>query len=691
MSYLFQVTLGPVQSFITGARRTRDLKFNSSFLSRLARSAAFTIARHCGEASLIFPTIPLMSDAPNDVPNKVLAYITGECAPVTLAGLVKDSINAELSRIRDGVFQKIPQGTFRRAEAEQQLADLVEYLWAAVEHDEVHDRYALSRQRLEALLAARKNTRDFASVTWGSEQPKSSIDGQLECVIAKDAYPRLSTTKVLDDALRPGVEQQVRALREGFGAGPHEKLSGVDLLKRLGPIEEGEYSFPSTSHMAALPFLCGLKHLPAERRTRAEEHLKTYTEALLDIQAVIPSFTLDTLPRVYQHSPFEERVFSLGEYDGSLLYPERFPDTVGDTRLFQLARQHFQRATRLLEDALQELALRPGPYYTLLVADGDRMGEVVDALAQGEDGMRQHRKLSLALIAFEKEVRQIIGRHIGVRIYSGGDDVLALLPLHEAVPCAGDLAAAFRTVLGPFASAAGSAPSLSVGLAIVHHLHPLGDALKIARNTEQRAKGGQKNALAITVQKRGGPPCEIGGQWSHFDTRLQCQIDLCQSGIIPSGMAYELEDVALRLEADLPGAGARREPRKAGPGAERSAPHVRYAALRIFQRKLGEAGRQGGRQKEAALALYALRRMVGLIGMDEASQTPDEALLSLEQALNEEKENRPLPEDVRAQVRMFDRLDPVRVTDLAAELIVARFLADASVLASGGQDRGGRV
>ncbi|HEY1352219.1 MAG TPA: type III-B CRISPR-associated protein Cas10/Cmr2 [Ktedonobacteraceae bacterium] len=685
MSYLFQVTLGPVQSFIMGARRTRDLKFTSSFLSRLARSAAFTIARHCGETSLIFPTIPLMSDVPTDVPNKVLAYITAECAPVTLAGLIKDGIDTELNRIKDSVFQKIPRGTFRRAEAELQIAGLVEYLWAAVEHDEKHNRYALSRQCLEALLAARKNTRDFASVTWGSEQPKSSIDGQLECVIAKDAYPRLSTTKVLDDTLRPGVEQQVRNLRDVFGAGPHEKLSGVDLLKRLGPIEEGEYSFPSTSHMAALPFLCGLKNLPDAQRTRAEEHLKTYTDALLGIQAVIPSFALDTLPRAYQHRTFGDRVVSLGEYDGSLLYPERFPDTVGDTRLFQLARQHFQQATRLLEDSLQELALRPGPYYTLLVADGDCMGEVVDALAQREDGMQQHRKLSLALIAFEKEVRQIIERHISVRIYSGGDDVLALLPLHEAVPCASDLAAAFRSALDPFASAIGRVPSLSVGLAIVHHLHPLGDALKIARNAEQRAKGGQKNALAITVHKRGGPPCEIGGQWSRFDARLQCQIELCQSGILPSGMAYELEEVVLRLEAGLPGSGARGEPRKAGLEAELSAPHVRYAALRIFQRKLGEAGRQGGRQREAILALYALKRMIGLIGTDEASQTPDEAL----QALDEGRENRPLPEDVREQVRAFDRLDPVSVTDLAAELIVARFLADAYVLASAGRNTGG--
>ena len=40
MEYLFLASIGPVQSFIASARRTRDLWFGSMLLSELAKAAA---------------------------------------------------------------------------------------------------------------------------------------------------------------------------------------------------------------------------------------------------------------------------------------------------------------------------------------------------------------------------------------------------------------------------------------------------------------------------------------------------------------------------------------------------------------------------------------------------------------------------------------------------------------------------
>jgi CRISPR-associated protein Cmr2 len=569
------------------------------------------------------------------------------------------------------------------------------------------------------VLAARKNTRDFAPVSWEPEPshkdpPKSSLDGALECVIHETEYPPppSSATARLSDEERKRrkaeYDRKAVALRKIFDAGPHEKLSGVDLLKRLGAIperssgdvdtqaetvasvhnkEKDPEAFPSTSHMAALPFLAGLHALAGEKTQQIAEWKEQYIASLrnIDISRLKQPgnpilFMPDTLPEKYRANEYWKDIYSLGEYDGALLYPERFPNVVGDTQVFQDAREQFQEAVRLLDDFLQKIGIRPTPYYALLVADGDSMGKTIDSLARRSDGIQQHKALSEALATFSQQVEGTIEKHMGVRIYSGGDDVLALLPLHEAVECAHELSTKFWEALKMFSYEDNKSPTLSAGLAIVHHLHPLEDALKIARQAEKRAKKGQKkNALAITVQKRGGPPCKVGGLWDQFAPRLKQQIKFSLSGIIPSGMAYELEEVALRLEAE----GERK--------AELSLPHVQYAALRVFQRKLAEAGKQEQKREEALLTLYALKRMVGLIDPEPNNEreTPEQAFTALQKKLNLKDGETERLKSLREQTSNFNQLQPVRVGQLASELIVARLLADARLLAQGGTNKEG--
>jgi CRISPR-associated protein Cmr2 len=709
MPYLFQVSIGPVQTFIKGARRTRDLKFNSSFLSRLAATAASTIEAD-PLAVLIFPATEALQSG--DVSNKVLAYI--QSSPKDAAREVEEAIHKRIEMFWNDVLSRIGERTpFNRQGARQQIDDIVEFIWAAVDFDKQKDPYNEARNRLEALIAARKNTRDFAPVRYRDSIPqpsaygipKSSIDGTLECVIPKEAYPPdwSIIEKAPDhkkDQLKKVYKQMSETLRAHFDAGPHEKLSGVDLLKRLGPINEdaktssgdegkqaetfanantqrkNSEAFPSTSHMAALPFLYALNTLARDDRGKAEEWKERYISTLERIGNNI-SFALDILPKDYRANAYWEDIFSLDIYDGALLFPERFPDVIGDAQIFQEARTDFQEAVKILDDFLREIQLRPSPYYVLLAADGDAMGSTIDW--QAREGMEKHQALSCALAHFAGGVAEVVKNHAGVCIYAGGDDVLALLPLHEPIQCAQELADSFYDTLKPFQNEQGTSPTLSVGLAIVHHLHPLGDALEIARAAESRAKSGGKNALAITVQKRGGPPCEVGGRWDVFDTRLDRQIELCQQGIIPSGMAYELEEIALRLEP---------EPRKAAD-QQLSPLHVQYAALRVFQRKLDEAGREKNK-KSAALALYALKCMIGLIGLNEAPETPDQAFDALKKALGLKDEQTQLLDELRVEVRSFDQLQPVHVGQLADELVVARLFADAQHLVSG-RKQGGKV
>ncbi|HOV82716.1 MAG TPA: type III-B CRISPR-associated protein Cas10/Cmr2 [Methanothrix sp.] len=55
VSYLYVLSIGPVQDFIAAARRTRDLWFGSHLLSEISKAAARSVAEAGGD--LIFPNL----------------------------------------------------------------------------------------------------------------------------------------------------------------------------------------------------------------------------------------------------------------------------------------------------------------------------------------------------------------------------------------------------------------------------------------------------------------------------------------------------------------------------------------------------------------------------------------------------------------------------------------------------------
>jgi CRISPR-associated protein Cmr2 len=297
VKYLFLVSVGPVQTFIASARRTRDLWFGSWLLSELSKAAAYEIVHNRPGNSLIFPAPSqqqlqelLKAGSELNVANKIVALIDG--SPADLGDKVYQAIKGRLKMVKDQVFDKITNFNItnpNRTIAEKQVGDLVEYFWVALPYENAN--YTTVRRNLEALLAARKNTRDFKPVSWdGSGIPKSSIDGQLESVIPPDLYRRHGLS---------AEEQQrkIKKLYDTYKAGPAEQLSGVDLLKRLGNAGE-ESHFPSTSHIAALPYLVRLSKL--KDSTEAQRLLRVYVAEIRKI-AALKNLTvmIDTIRRQY--------------------------------------------------------------------------------------------------------------------------------------------------------------------------------------------------------------------------------------------------------------------------------------------------------------------------------------------------------------------------------------------------------
>jgi CRISPR-associated protein Cmr2 len=184
------------------------------------------------------------------------------------------------------------------------------------------------------------------------------------------------------------------------------------------------------------------------------------------------------------------------------------------------------------DDHIQE----PQPYFVILVADGDRMGELI---AQ-QDNPEAHQKLSRTLDDFARKAREIVPRYGGFMVYSGGDDVLAFLPVNQAIACAKELSEAFRyQVRG----------TLSAGIAVVHYREPLSISLKNAKEAEKAAKNGGRDALAVALHTRGGIPTTVVRRWDNLRW-----LELLQSfaqGDLTQGLAYELRELGRAWQQEM--------------------------------------------------------------------------------------------------------------------------------------------
>jgi CRISPR-associated protein Cmr2 len=517
--HLFLITIGPVQEFIAGARRTRDLWFGSWLLSELSRTAAGAIKTNGGEVQLIFPP-PNVLERPGgdqaDVANKILVHITGD--PKTIAQKAIDAVYMRLTELWNQAKDKLKDEIADYADS--QINDLLEIYWAAVP---LGDDYASARRQVEAVMAARKTTRDFKQVTCGpgKDVPKSSIDGQRESVINEAQFPRPG----MSDDERQSI---VDALYKNYRAGPAERLSGVDLLKRHGNPTEDKRYFPSTSDVAVRPLLRRLRAMQSDAETAWKQFL-----------TVIEQLAAGRLreERVSRNHPI------LGHYDGGLLLESRLYELIDDRRQQREARNALTDFYRAVD------APRPAPYYAIVLADGDRMGATIDY----QTTLDRHVELSRRLGDFAANARRIVEEHEGALIYAGGDDVLAFVPLHTLLACVRSLHESFALTINPknterFADKDGNEPTLSVGIAICHQLEPLSDALNLARTAEKAAKAiDGKDALAITLSKRSGADVTVSGRWGRIDRDLSAFATMHRMEALPDGTAFQWRDLAERL------------------------------------------------------------------------------------------------------------------------------------------------
>lgn len=519
--HLLAVTLGPVQEFIRQARRTRDLWFGSHLLSELGRAAARAlIARG---AQLVFPALDpgdpelqpcagLLRDdqqPPLSIANKLVAILPEGQAPDEAARRVREAVLAHWREsVADPVRRKCEGLLAPGIDAvwREQIDDFVEFLasWAPL------DDYTRARRFVDLTIASRKNLRDFSP--WRQSRgaaPKSSLDGARETVLGEPA------------ARDRGLVRQYR-IAEG------EQLDAVGLVKRAGG--EPEQFVPVVNIALADWFQFAQAHARELLRQLGQECARCGISRISRKLPCVQAFN----------------------FDASVVLPSRWRSLFEELEI----RDNPEAWGKKNVGPLLALLSPPYPYVACLVADGDRIGRAIDMLVGGKDPIESHRKFSKVLSQFAQNAREIVEQqHRGALIYAGGDDVLAFVPLTQALECAEALNRSFAQLMQVACDAAtgDSRPTLSVGIGVGHVMEGMGDLLELGRQAEQEAKR-TRNALAVLVDMRSGGSLLWSAAWDQGPVAAlkQSVNDLKK---LPSRKIYEIAGIVRRLPAQATTAG----------------------------------------------------------------------------------------------------------------------------------------
>ena len=496
------VSIGPVQGFVSQSRRTRDL-WGSSYLLAFLSAHAMRGANEAG-GEIVHPVVendPLYrwvrgrgtGDAPSvgTVPNHFVVKLRGDARPAAEAAAA--ALNASWKRVCGAVWEQFVDdlcsaGNGTEAIWERQVRTFWEVSWTAGPWSETAH-----------LLARRKH--------WRSKLPPEEPGDK--CTMMHDLQELSGHVRARSGGQQGEFWKRMRQRLGSLDVRDNERLCAVAFVKRLFPKvaslalgwEVTATHWPSTVYVGAVPWI---------RRVveTAPDQACEYAEA------VRGNASSDVFPM--QHPPFSGlSAAAAGDFhklDGNYLHREY----VTNERLCPLSgggasgeRDRLAKLLSAIYDATDRKGRRlgsPPMFYALLLADGDRLGKLVERLG---GPVVSHR-----LESFTDKVPCIVKAHDGVTVYAGGDDVLAMLPVQDALSCANDMAAEYRKSFA--ATDAENEATISSAVVLAHVRLPLQSVLAEAHTLlDDVAKDGNgRNSLATAVVKPGGKHCQWVTSWS---------------------------------------------------------------------------------------------------------------------------------------------------------------------------------
>jgi len=515
--YMLIFSLGPVQSFIAQARKTRDLWLGSFLLSTLMEAGM----KGTDKAAFVFPSKQTIEGRIPDLPNKFIATFNTDVEANTCVERTEKQIKNAWRSMCDDVWAKVIQlysgqnETTRAIWTSQTNPDtLFEIYWAIVKKDNA--LYELWLERTQAALDARKRLRDF--------KPQSEEEGEKSTISGERAALRG----------RGSSREEVRTFWKGLANLPdisvydlnkegEERLDAIDTVKRFAyssqRLEGIGGSFPSTSSIATATFVEKLLGSDAEAAV-----LKDWLDATKRLDTMSP----DTIPYLEAKSRPQQR--SILNRDGDCYFsetftPYRLKKDYHRTNDAEAIAREGQKALRGLYQAVDS---RPTSYYAMIQMDGDKMG----TLLSGVKDDKEHTAISAALSDFSRKVAPhlVQERFPGRLIYAGGDDVFALAPLARdkkreqsdemitILDLVNQLQQEYRNTVRPVVpqEKRNQRVTASTGIAIAHHYTSLSYVRRMSKAAEDTAKKKYgRNALVVRVLRRSGEQTQVGCHWDY--------------------------------------------------------------------------------------------------------------------------------------------------------------------------------
>ena len=516
----FHFTIGPVQGFVAQARRTRDFWAGSFLLSWLSGVAMREVMmQHGGRSEVI--CFPRPDDAfieaiagtgssqpqQGTIPNRFMAEVDETFVPQR----VRQAVQAAWTALAERIWEQDSLDAIAEPDSktiwQRQVGGFWEMTWAFA--DDPSDTDVLDR---------RKNLR--------SHLPPA--EPGIKCMLM-DGWQELSGAKRPGD---PALDRFWKALRESRISGiatdlrDGEHLCALAYIKRrfarcfqgltANAAETGwtihgwtvPAALPSVSYMAAVHWLeSAIAKAGEDAQTKqqlwrfhdtARALLKgRYPEAQTSIRCIDQALGQHGLRASWKWSALDGDVF----FEHALLNYREFPDPKRPGRLDPGAEQTLRELNCLRRTA--NLA-PPSPFHALLLMDGDNLGAHMSNL--------DHQpKITQALADFTGQVKGLVETHNGYLIFAGGDDVLALLPLEDALPAA----AALHRLYGECFARTPVPSTLSGAIEYAHIKMPLTRVIRDAHDLlDNVAKDGRgRDAIACRVWKPGGQALEWAMPW----------------------------------------------------------------------------------------------------------------------------------------------------------------------------------
>ena len=503
----FHFTIGPVQGFVSQARRTRDFWAGSFILSWLSAVAIKAVEHQKGEIK--FPhanenymqwlegkgekgTEPKQGSIPNRFKGLV-AEVDDDFEPKAVTIAVQEAWEELANMVWAGDLGHLSPSSDAATIWDRQIESFWDMSWVITDNKED-----------SSVLDQRKN--------WRSYTPPA--EPGIKCMMM-EGWQELSGTispnrKELAkfwDTLRdqkdsPSLKNDLKE-KEALCAMAFVKRRFSRYFKDLNKTMpqgwqlkgwEVPSAVPSVSYMAAVHWL--EKVLTSENIN--SDTLSEFSKGAKSLTGQYGEWKT----HIHCLAPFVNDFQNLGKLDGNVF----FETQLENKNIFEDQEQAKEVSKLLSKINKTEGIKKPSPFYAVLLMDGDSLG------IHMSDPNKQDI-ISKALDSFTQKVPDLVQKNNGFLIYAGGDDVLAVLPVEDAIPCAVAIRETYQQCFET--QNANFITSISAAIQFVHIKTAL---IKILRDSHDlldsiaKEKTG-RDALAIRVWKLGGKQLEWAQPW----------------------------------------------------------------------------------------------------------------------------------------------------------------------------------